>query len=242
MSTIDELIQQGITQAKAGNKTEARKIFTQVVKQEPTTASAWWYLSQVVKNREQAIYCLEKVLQFQPENLKAAELLQKLKNQAQPSQPLPTQTIPVSQPIQNQPPQQVFVVREKKQNKLVSFLAAIGLLTVVCICIAVLTPSLSGVSGVLSKSHNVVLRVGGSASSAFITYNNAQGGTEQVEVYLPWEKEFTVKESVFLYVSAQNQDAYGDISCEIIVDGKTIKNSSSSGGYVIAMCDEWYFP
>jgi hypothetical protein len=34
MSTIDELIQQGITQAKAGNKAEAKKIFTDIVRQE----------------------------------------------------------------------------------------------------------------------------------------------------------------------------------------------------------------
>ena len=78
MGTVDELIQQALTQAKAGNKSEAKKILTQVVKQEPENVRAWYFLSQVVEDREQAIYCLKKILELNPDNAQAKERLSKL--------------------------------------------------------------------------------------------------------------------------------------------------------------------
>lgn len=79
MSTVDELIQQAITQAKAGNKLEAKKILSQVVKQEPQNAHAWYLLSHVVDEQEQAEYCLEKVVAIQPENARAKNRLAQIK-------------------------------------------------------------------------------------------------------------------------------------------------------------------
>jgi RNA polymerase subunit RPABC4/transcription elongation factor Spt4 len=85
-----------------------------------------------------------------------------------------------------------------------------------------------------APSRTVVYEVDGSATSASLTYQNGQGGTEQEKVVLPWRKSITVKERDFLYISAQNQDKYGDIVVHIIADGEEIKRSSASGAYSIA--------
>lgn len=102
MNKIDELIQQGIAQAKAGKKSEAQKLFFQVVKQEPQNARAWYFLSQVVEDREQAKYCLEKVLQIDPRNERVKQLIQKLQSEDTEEKPVihPAQPLPILQSLQ----------------------------------------------------------------------------------------------------------------------------------------------
>lgn len=161
MSAIEELIQQGVKLAKAGNKREAKEIFVQVVKQEPKNVRAWYFLSQVVDSREQSIYCLEKILQIQPENLQIAELLQKLKLQTPPTPPVSAASTPATQPTPSLPPEPVIVIKEKKQNKLITFLAAFSLVVIICICVSVAISG-GGGTGSFSKAHEVILRVSGS--------------------------------------------------------------------------------
>jgi hypothetical protein len=88
-------------------------------------------------------------------------------------------------------------------------------------------------------TRSVVYTVKGSngASRAFLTYANAQSGTEQNEITLPWSKSITVPKGQFLYISAQNKQDSGGVSCDITVDGRSLKHSESSGAYVIASCD-----
>lgn len=81
MSTIDELIQQGIARAKAGNKAEAKKLFGQVVKQEPNNAKAWYFLSQVVDEKKQVLYCLRKVLELDSGNEKIKQRIRALEGE-----------------------------------------------------------------------------------------------------------------------------------------------------------------
>jgi len=89
-----------------------------------------------------------------------------------------------------------------------------------------------------SQTYRVKYRVGGTTSKASVTYENAQGGTEQMDVSVPWQKTIgTVERGDFLYLSAQNQNDSGSITCEIWVDGKMWKHSISSGAYVIASCN-----
>jgi hypothetical protein len=97
------------------------------------------------------------------------------------------------------------------------------------------SPASSGGSGDAGTgSHTVSYLVTGSAASAMLTYANAQGGTEQVTVALPWSVNYNMSQGDFLYVSAQNQEAAGDVTTTIQVDGNTFKTSTSSGAYVIA--------
>ena len=89
-----------------------------------------------------------------------------------------------------------------------------------------------------SPTYQVKYKVGGTTSQASLTYENAQGGTEQMDVRVPWEKTIgTVERGDFLYLSAQNQNDSGSITCEIWVDGNRWKHSISSGAYVIASCN-----
>lgn len=74
------------------------------------------------------------------------------------------------------------------------------------------------------------------ATRASLTYTNEQGGTEQVEVTLPWRKVLSVPRGQFVYISAQNQGATGGVSCDIRVDMQLFKHSESRGAYVIASC------
>ena len=89
-----------------------------------------------------------------------------------------------------------------------------------------------------SPTYRVKYKVGGTTSQASVTYQNAEGGTEQMDVRVPWEKTIgTVERGGFLYLSAQNYEDSGSITCEIWVDGRMWKHSTSSGAYVIASCN-----
>jgi hypothetical protein len=86
------------------------------------------------------------------------------------------------------------------------------------------------------RGRTVSYYVTGTASSASLTYQNAQGGTEQRTVTLPWHIDFLATPDMFLYLSAQNQDDSGTIECAILSGSATIQRASSSGGYTIASC------
>ncbi|MEW5869701.1 MAG: redoxin domain-containing protein [Chloroflexota bacterium] len=92
----DELIQQAVAAGKAGQKLQARKLLVQALKQDEQCARAWYLLSQVVEAPEQAVECLEKVLQLQPGNPQALQRLQRLRAAPATSQPemTPSQATP----------------------------------------------------------------------------------------------------------------------------------------------------
>lgn len=93
----------------------------------------------------------------------------------------------------------------------------------------------SAVSQAVDPTHAVTYKVTGTTASASVTYENATGGTEQVAgVTLPWSKSFKAKGGSFLYLCAQNQNANGDLTVEIDVDGTPRKSATASGAYVIA--------
>lgn len=72
-----------------------------------------------------------------------------------------------------------------------------------------------------------------------LTYENAGGNTEQLQVEIPerrWRKEMRVRRGAFLYVSVQNREDGGSVGCEILVDGVVVERAESSGAYVIATC------
>jgi hypothetical protein len=76
--TSEDIIQQAISYAKAGNMADAKKLLAEVVKKEPSNARAWYLLSQVTENQDQSIYCLKRVLQIAPDNIKAQKALARL--------------------------------------------------------------------------------------------------------------------------------------------------------------------
>ena len=69
-----------------------------------------------------------------------------------------------------------------------------------------------------------------------ITYANATGGTAQeANVWLPWDKTYQMRSGQSFYVSEQNASPLRTttITCIVRVDGVTLKETTSSGGYVL---------
>ena len=81
---------------------------------------------------------------------------------------------------------------------------------------------------------------------ASLTYENSQGGTEQIsDAELPWEhKLYGMHKGDSVYISAQDSDAYGGVTVEIYIStntndiGTLVKTSTSTGAYVIATASE----
>jgi hypothetical protein len=88
--------------------------------------------------------------------------------------------------------------------------------------------------GCSTSPRSVTYRVDGTARSASLTYQNAQGGTQQETVALPWEQPMTAQAGSFVYISAQNQGESGNVTVHIIVDGTEFKQSTARGAYAIA--------
>lgn len=84
-------------------------------------------------------------------------------------------------------------------------------------------------------AHEITYSVEGSAPYAAVTYQNAQGGTEQRTVAVPWSLDLSAaRPGQFLYIAAQNKEAHGRLAVPIVVDGTEFKRSDSSGAYSIA--------
>lgn len=90
----------------------------------------------------------------------------------------------------------------------------------------------------VSSDHSVEYKITMTDSNSMaLTYQNAQGGTEQMKAAgRVWTKTFRMEPGDFAYISAQNQRDSGGVMCEIYVDGKLWKTSTSDGGYTIASC------
>lgn len=83
-----------------------------------------------------------------------------------------------------------------------------------------------------SAEYQVTAPLGG---SAFITYRNSSGGTEQVTAKLPWNYYLiNPPTGTFLYVSAQSQSATTGVTVTLKTSGNVVKSATSSGAYGIA--------
>jgi hypothetical protein len=80
----EEQLREGIALAKAGKNSEARSVLGQVVKATPRSVLGWLWLSGVVETKEQQRYCLERVLQFDPQNEVARRVLAQIRAEAAP--------------------------------------------------------------------------------------------------------------------------------------------------------------
>jgi hypothetical protein len=108
-------------------------------------------------------------------------------------------------------------------------------------------PSAAGPAYV-PATHTVVYEADGSGARGLRTVNYTiqtdDGGTSQGTTNLPMKNKaggtgltFTgFNSGDFVYLSVQNEDAAGDVTCRIVIDGVTISENTSSGGYTIATC------
>lgn len=85
-------------------------------------------------------------------------------------------------------------------------------------------------------THQIVYRIGGTATKAMVTYSTPSGQEQQNGASVPWRRSMKAKDFSVLSVTAQNGGS-GTITCEIDVDGKRVKASKSSGAYAVVSCD-----
>lgn len=80
--------------------------------------------------------------------------------------------------------------------------------------------------------------------TANYTLRSSDGGTVQGDIDLPLKNQngtlgltFTgFGTGAFVYLSVQNGDEYGSVTCRITVDGAVVSENTSSGGFTIATC------
>ena len=87
MNNSSDLIDKAIAEAKSGNRLDAKVILAQVVRKEPGNAQACDLLSRLVEEKEQIIYCLNKVLEITPDNSQAKARLKRLQSPPAPEPP-----------------------------------------------------------------------------------------------------------------------------------------------------------
>ena len=63
-----QLLQQGIAAAKAGQKDNARQILQQAVRLSPQNETIWLWLSSVAKDDKERVFCLKQILEINPQN------------------------------------------------------------------------------------------------------------------------------------------------------------------------------
>jgi len=86
MNDVDRLLKEGIAAVKSGQRTKARALLQEVVRQRPNDATAWLWLSGAVETDDERRQCLERILAFDPNNAHAIRGLQKLRPSTTPIQ------------------------------------------------------------------------------------------------------------------------------------------------------------
>ena len=73
-----ELRRQGIAAAKAGQKDQARQLLQQSLRIDPGSEAAWLWLVSVSRDQRERLFCLNKLLEINPNNEMAHQSLQQL--------------------------------------------------------------------------------------------------------------------------------------------------------------------
>ncbi|HVU10663.1 MAG TPA: tetratricopeptide repeat protein [Phototrophicaceae bacterium] len=68
MDDARELRQRGIRLAKEGQKDQARELLQQSIRIEPNNEAAWLWLASVARDNRERVFCLEKLLEINPNN------------------------------------------------------------------------------------------------------------------------------------------------------------------------------
>jgi tetratricopeptide (TPR) repeat protein len=81
---MNDDLQNAITLVKSGQKKQGGQILADMVKQQPNNETAWLWLVQCVNTDQQKIFCLNKVLEINPQHEGARKFLQKLQSNQAP--------------------------------------------------------------------------------------------------------------------------------------------------------------
>ena len=75
-----------------------------------------------------------------------------------------------------------------------------------------------------------------------VTIQTENGGTSQAVVALPLSVDGhpgitgTMHTGDFVYISVQNGQGLGSVTCRVTVDGVVVSENTATGGYTIATC------
>jgi tetratricopeptide (TPR) repeat protein len=101
---VDELLRQGISAARSGQRERARDLLMRVVRQNQENVTAWLWLSGVVDSLEVQEICLENVLALDPTHDTARKGLAWVRQQQEATPPVPAEPIlPFSSPQAREP-------------------------------------------------------------------------------------------------------------------------------------------
>ena len=142
MTMDDSLLAQGITAARAGDKSTARRLLTQVIQDDPGSEAAWLWLSSVLDTPQGRAHCLRQVLALNPRNQTAQKGLAALEV-APPAPAIVAQAPPAEAP----PPAQVTPVAPAPAERRPSWRELVGrpgFWQVTLICLAVVASILVG--------------------------------------------------------------------------------------------------
>ncbi len=90
---MDELLRQGISAARSGQRERARDLLMRVVEQDQENVTAWLWLSGVVDSLEEQEICLENVLALDPTRDTARKGLAWVRQQQEVTPPVPAEPI-----------------------------------------------------------------------------------------------------------------------------------------------------
>ena len=145
----DDVLQQAAELFKKGDKEQASKLLSELVNKEPRNASAWYGLAICLNETEQKRYCLQRVLEINPDNAKAKQMLEGLQQAGETRPGVPeqdtnidkvTSTQPAKYQQHQKPSAQEFEVAQKKPGfNLFQWimLAVLGVLTIGVIGLAI---------------------------------------------------------------------------------------------------------
>lgn len=137
----------------------------------------------------------------------------------------------------------------KKSRGCVNVLAVIGGISLALFAIVLLGGFTLLGSTPAPSSHEVIYKVTTNLDSGtwptcnyFDTTYDLRGGTAQKTVSIcdgdhhTEVDRFTAQRGDFVYLSVQNGQRYGGVTCQIFVDGALLYHTHSDGQYVIASC------
>jgi len=92
--TTEELLQQGITAARAGDIPRARALLIQVIQADQTSEQGWWWLGFCMTVPDQRAYCFRRVLALNPNHAEAKRQLQEIERLLASAKPAVSQGMP----------------------------------------------------------------------------------------------------------------------------------------------------
>lgn len=142
--------------------------------------------------------------------------------------------------IQHQPQQTPPMGYQPKRSPLrkqLTIVAAAGIGLIALVLVA----ALLSMHPIAAKTHTVLYEATadsytGAGRSGMVTAQTSAGTTQGTGL-LPFSDTLRDFHSGdFVYISVQNQQPAGSVTCRITVDGTVVSENTSTGGYTIATC------